>query len=61
MIPIGGFYVADVRHFGIQRGAIQGPDVGYVIAGVRTDSEKDLSDASLWFTRVLSDLNSRVR
>ena len=55
MIPIGGFYVADVRHFGIQRGAIQGPDVGYVIAGVRTDSEKDLSDASLWFTRVLYD------
>jgi hypothetical protein len=36
-------------------GVVQGPDVGYVIAGVRTGSEKDSRDASLWFTRVLSD------
>lgn len=46
-----------VTHFGMQGGVLYRVQVwGYVIAGVRSDSEKDLVDASLWFTRVLSDL-----
>ena len=49
-------YEAGVNRSGMQGGGCcKGPGVGYVIAGVRTDSEKDLSDASLWFTRVLYD------